>query len=221
MYSSLVYYKIFDIDNDGLPCESRQPIYPANPFIGRIDTSLIPPPHTVSSLVERICKKEGRGFGCDWDNNDAFSTVLFKTISSPEPFKLHDSFPLLSNDRPGSSPLEPVILNVGYKGMFSSSYLHGSPLSDLSWQTFGNSSLLSSPSGHHDSCLSMFGCGLGLFGSLFPLCPAAGSSRTRSSLRGVCSNLNSHAAVPVWKSCFLLLQYQGPNIILFTRRVSH
>jgi hypothetical protein len=122
MYSSLVYYKIFDIDNDGLPCESRQPIYPANPFIGRIDTSLIPPPHTVSSLVERICKKEGRGFGYDWDNDDAFSTVLFKTISSPEPFNLGDSFPLLSNDRPGSSPLEPVILKVGYKGMFSPSY---------------------------------------------------------------------------------------------------
>ena len=93
-----------------------------NPYIGRVDTTLIPQPHTIASLVKRICKQEGKGFGIDWDNEDAFSTILFGTISAPEPFGLNDSVQLLTAQRPGSSPLEPVILKTAYSGVLNSRY---------------------------------------------------------------------------------------------------
>jgi len=107
-----IYYKLFDEEG---PCEVRHPIYANNPYIGLVDATVISPPHTVSALVEHICKKENKGFGIDWDNEDAFSTILFKTISSLEPYSLNDSISLLGEDRPGSNPQNPVILKVGYK----------------------------------------------------------------------------------------------------------
>jgi hypothetical protein len=110
----LVYYKLFDENG---PLNVRNPIYSNNPYIGQLDANDIPPPHTVSSLVERICAKEEKGFGIDWENDDAFSTVLFKTVSSPEPYKLQEPISLLCPDRPGSSPHDPLVLKVGYKGM--------------------------------------------------------------------------------------------------------
>ena len=109
----LVYYKLFD---EGELSQVRNPVSSDNPYIGRVDTSRIPPPHTVISLVERICKQEGKGFGFDWDKNDAFETILFRTISAPEAFRLQDTLELLSEQRPGSSPLEPVILKTAYHG---------------------------------------------------------------------------------------------------------
>jgi hypothetical protein len=109
-----VYYKLF---NEEELSKIRHPIYRNNPYIGRIDTTLIPPPHTVAALVERICKKEGKGFGIDWENDDAFSTVLFESITSRTQYGLDDSISLLGKDRPGSDPQNPVILKVGYKGM--------------------------------------------------------------------------------------------------------
>ncbi|KIM41709.1 hypothetical protein M413DRAFT_27301 [Hebeloma cylindrosporum] len=109
-----IHYKIFDMDKDTY-CETLHPVYSTDPFIGRIDANLIPPPHTVSALVERICKREKRGFGLDWDNDDAFETVLFKNASSLASYDLNsDPFPLTDNC-PGSSPVEPLILKVGYK----------------------------------------------------------------------------------------------------------
>lgn len=114
---SLVYYKLFD-ENE--PCELRHPVYSNNPYIGRVDANVIPPPHGVFPLVKCICDKEGKGYGLDWDNDDAFSTVLFKTISSPKPFDLEGSLQLLNDERPGSTPEEPVILKVGYEGMSNS-----------------------------------------------------------------------------------------------------
>jgi len=123
---SLVHYKIFDIDKDEY-CEALHPVYPTDPLIGRIDANIIPPPHTVTALVERICKREKRGFGLDWDNDDAFSTELFKNTTSLMAYKLSDAFPI-TDKCPGSSPLEPLILKVGYKGTFNSDYLLTTPL---------------------------------------------------------------------------------------------
>lgn len=90
----------------------NSPFTQTTPYIGQIDTNLIPPPHTVDTLVKRICKKENKGFGIDWDTEDAFSTILFKEITSPTPYALEDFLSLLGEDRPGSNP---VILKVGYK----------------------------------------------------------------------------------------------------------
>jgi hypothetical protein len=67
--STPVYYKLFDEEE---PCKICHPIHVNNPYIGQVDATLIPPPHTVATLVERICKKENKGFGIDWDSKDGF-----------------------------------------------------------------------------------------------------------------------------------------------------
>ncbi len=95
----------------------RDPIYTNNPYIGRIDASSIPPPHIVTSLVEHICAKEGRGFGVNWDRDESYSAELFETIRSPKAFDLQEPISLLTTDRPGSRPQDPLILKVGYTGM--------------------------------------------------------------------------------------------------------
>jgi len=107
-----IYYKLFSKEG---PHEVRHPIYANNPYIGLVDATVIPPPHTVSALVKRICNTENKGSGVDWYNSDALSTELFKTLSSLEPYSLDDSISLLGEDRPGSNPQNPVILKVGYK----------------------------------------------------------------------------------------------------------
>jgi hypothetical protein len=113
-------------DEEG-PLKVQNAIYSNNPYIGRVDANDIPPPHTVSSLVERMCAEEERGFGTvtDWKNNKAYeySTELFETISSPKAFDLQKPLSLLSTDRPGSRPQDPLILKVGYQGMLKYRYL--------------------------------------------------------------------------------------------------
>ena len=111
-----VYYKLFDEEKLS---QVRSPISSDDQYIGRVDTTLIPPPHTIGLLVKRICNQEGKGFGIDWDNDNAFSTILFRTISASEPFDLNDSVQLLTAERPGSSPLEPIILKTAYKGVLN------------------------------------------------------------------------------------------------------
>jgi hypothetical protein len=105
-------------DENG-PLKVRDPISSNNPYIGRVDANVIPPPHNVNSLVKCICTKEEKGFGIDWENEEAYSTELFKNISSPRAFdlRLDEPLSLLSADRPGSSQQDPVVLKVGYKGM--------------------------------------------------------------------------------------------------------
>ena len=101
----------------------KQPIYSNNPYIGQVDASLIPPPHNVLALIKCICDQEGRGVGLDWDHDDAWGTVLFKSISSPKQYNFTDPLPLLSPDRPGSDPLEPLVLKVSYAGMSNFKHL--------------------------------------------------------------------------------------------------
>jgi hypothetical protein len=112
----LVYYKLF---NENGPLKVRNAIYSNNPYIGRVDANDVPPPHTVSSLVGHMCAEEERGFGIDLENGDAYLTELFETISSPKSYNLRSQeiLPLLSTDRPGSRPQDPLVLKVGYKGM--------------------------------------------------------------------------------------------------------
>jgi hypothetical protein len=98
----------------------RQPLSLKNPFIGRLDANDIPPPHDACSLIECICQKEGKGFGIDWESGDAYSTELFKTMSSTKSFDMKEYLSLLTDKRPGWSPREPVILKVSCRGMLNS-----------------------------------------------------------------------------------------------------
>jgi hypothetical protein len=102
------------------PLKVQGPIYSNNPYIGRIDANGIPPPHNVSSLVRCICAKEGKGssFDTDWDNGDVYSAELFETVSSPNALDPQKPLSLLSTDRPGSRPEDPLALKVVYTGMF-------------------------------------------------------------------------------------------------------
>jgi hypothetical protein len=101
----LVYYKMFDEEG---PLKVQNAIYSNNPYIGRVDANDIPPPHTVSSLVERMRAEENKAYG--------YSTELFETISSPKAFNIQKPLSLLSTDRPGSRPQDPLILKVVIKG---------------------------------------------------------------------------------------------------------
>jgi hypothetical protein len=114
-FPDVVYYKLFDED-DG-PVKSRFPVHPNDPFIRRVDVTLLPPPHQAQWLILEICWKEDREWGIDWDNDDAFGAVLYETISSRRPYEHDDYIPFLSDERPGSDPRKPVVLIVSYKGM--------------------------------------------------------------------------------------------------------
>ena len=102
-----------------------EPIYMNNPYIGLVDTTVIAPPHTVSALVECICKKENKGVEMiNWESDIDLSITLFKTISSSKPYPIQDSISLLGEDRPGSDPENPVILKIIYQGMHKCSFLN-------------------------------------------------------------------------------------------------
>ncbi|KAJ7486992.1 hypothetical protein FB451DRAFT_1554124 [Mycena latifolia] len=110
-----IHYKIFDADTKET-LRSLHPFgYANDPYIGRVDAFQIPTPHTVSALVERICKRENRGFGLDWATEDAYGTVLFKSAATAVPYELDDTIDLLGAGRPGLTPRDPVILQVDYK----------------------------------------------------------------------------------------------------------
>jgi len=109
-----IYYRLF-LNEEG-PLRSRHPIYTNNPYIGLVDATVISPPHTVSALVRSICSEESKEGGIHWDKDVDFSTELFKTLSSLEPYSLGDSISLLGEDRPGSNPQNPVILKISIKG---------------------------------------------------------------------------------------------------------
>ena len=80
--------------------------------MGRIDATLIPPPHTASMLIKHICQREQRAFISD--DIDVCKAELYKSIVSPRPYIPQESISLLSAARPGSNPREPVILIVAY-----------------------------------------------------------------------------------------------------------
>ena len=103
----LVYYRMFDENG---PLRVNAPIYTNNSYIGRVDANDIPPPHNVSSLAGRICYMEGRVFSLDENGWKGYVTEVFKTISSPEALNLGERLSLLSADRPGSRPQEPVVV---------------------------------------------------------------------------------------------------------------
>lgn len=98
--SAPVYYRIYKQQGAVL---SKQPADPNRPSVGRINVDSIPPPHTAESMMRCISKIE------ELDNSK--QSQLFIDISSEFPIgDRHVS--ILSSDRPGSSPDNPMAFVV-------------------------------------------------------------------------------------------------------------
>jgi hypothetical protein len=111
-----VYYKIYDDDKKEM-IPSRHPVgYVNDPCIGRVDAARIPTPHRIGALVAQICKRENRRLGLDFDTEEAYLSMLLRTVDSTEAYRLDDTVDLLGARRPGSTPQEPVLLKVWWEG---------------------------------------------------------------------------------------------------------
>jgi len=104
-----IYYRLFDADG---PMNTRHIIYTNNPSIGRIEAAFIPPPHNAFTLKRLIAGREGH-----WDPEPlplegATILTLYKTISSGSPLEGGEHLDLLSDQRLGSTPKEPVVLTI-------------------------------------------------------------------------------------------------------------
>ncbi|KAJ7143479.1 hypothetical protein C8R43DRAFT_1198894 [Mycena crocata] len=86
----------------------------ADPFIGRVHP---PSAHRFQTcgIYNNICAEEGRPFGLDRDNDDAFGGIIFKRATTPDAYKLEDTIDILGTNRPARTPQEPVILRVWYR----------------------------------------------------------------------------------------------------------
>ncbi|EDR01802.1 uncharacterized protein LACBIDRAFT_295543 [Laccaria bicolor S238N-H82] len=100
-----IYYRLYTKEG---PLESNNPIFSNDPFISRISSKSVRPPHTAASLKKCICKIE--------DVEGPQMGALYSSLSEREP--LEDSARLVlrgnseSEPGPGSSEVDPIILVV-------------------------------------------------------------------------------------------------------------
>ncbi|KAJ7212472.1 hypothetical protein B0H12DRAFT_1242402 [Mycena haematopus] len=109
-----IYYKVYNEDKKEM-VSLRSPVESVNPYLGRVDTCQIPTPHTIVGLAAQICKQENRPIGFDWDNDDAYGTMLLRTADSPRAYNLEDKVDLLGAERPGATSQDPVLLKIWYE----------------------------------------------------------------------------------------------------------
>jgi hypothetical protein len=92
-----LYYRVYNKDSGALPLH-----YLAgsdDPSVGRISLNSIPPPHSTASIMRRITKIEK--LGCTGESQ------LFRNISSESPLG-EGHISILTSDRPGSTPEDPM-----------------------------------------------------------------------------------------------------------------
>ena len=92
----LVYYRVYR--NYGA-VRSQHPAGSNDPSVGRINVDSVPPPHTATSVMRCISKAE------KLDNSK--QSQLFTSISSTSPIG-EGHFSILTGDRPGSIPEDPM-----------------------------------------------------------------------------------------------------------------
>ena len=95
----LVYYRIYAEDGV-IPSKIPASAVPSDPFLGRIKTRSVPPPHTAKAVKRCIAKME--------NIQDRTSTSLFLTPYSQSPMADDDKVPILSRTGPGSTPQGPL-----------------------------------------------------------------------------------------------------------------
>jgi hypothetical protein len=84
-----VYYRVYDDDGGAV---SKMSFGENNPSLGRINTLSVPPPHTVSSLKNRIVKSE---------DLSGHNVQLFEDESSESAMNDSDALTLFSDTFPG------------------------------------------------------------------------------------------------------------------------
>ena len=85
-------------ENEAIP--SKTPAAPGNPFLGRIKTTSVPPPHTVHNVRCCIARVEGI--------EDPAKTSLFLTPYSQSPMREADNVTILDRNGLGSRPQDPL-----------------------------------------------------------------------------------------------------------------
>jgi hypothetical protein len=94
-----VYYRVYTED-EAVPC--TQPFDPSNPYLGRIDANLVPPPHTVASIKRSLSRVEKIA--------DHTRTRLFTLTSTTRPLDNEEHLAILAGTGPGSTPRQPLAL---------------------------------------------------------------------------------------------------------------
>jgi hypothetical protein len=96
-----VYYRVYTVD--GAITSSQTP-KSSDPSLGCINTILIAPPHTVTSIKRFLCHRE--------DIVDLENTRLFITASCRSPMNGADEVSNLNSEGPGVTSREPMALVV-------------------------------------------------------------------------------------------------------------
>ncbi|KAJ7175261.1 hypothetical protein C8R43DRAFT_1119270 [Mycena crocata] len=109
---------IYDDDEKQL-LASRHPVPQANdPCLGRVNVPEIPIPHTIKALIEAICERERLRLMFEPGKHEwAYGTILFKSADAPLAYRKGDQVDLLSDQRPGHTSQDPVILKVWFQEM--------------------------------------------------------------------------------------------------------
>ena len=84
--------------------ESNHALYHNDRFIGRIPSKTFPPPHTVASIKQSLCKYEGL--------SKPDKALVFTPLSSPAPKEDSARLPLNAPSGPGLSEDDPIVLVV-------------------------------------------------------------------------------------------------------------
>nr|GAT47704.1 predicted protein [Mycena chlorophos] len=110
-----LYYKLWNDDRHELVA-SKRAVPGGDPYIGRVDWQ-IAAPFTGWALVRQICAQEDRKIGLDWDYDDAYGSMLLKTVRSTTAYNLDDSMDVMGPTRPGATVLEPMFLKLWYEDL--------------------------------------------------------------------------------------------------------
>ena len=93
-----MYYRVYDDDGE---IASKTSVDENNPSLGRVNTLSVPPPHTVSSLTNRIIISE---------DLSGHNVQLFEDGASDSAMNDSDAFTLLSDTFPGFRDDRPVAI---------------------------------------------------------------------------------------------------------------
>jgi hypothetical protein len=93
-----VYYRVYDTDGE---IASKTSYDENNPFLGRINTLYVPPPHTVSSLKNFIIKSE---------DISGHSVQLFEDERGESAMNNSNALTLLSDKFPGCIEDRPILI---------------------------------------------------------------------------------------------------------------